>query len=129
MNKFEYEDGRKIEFEDFKADPQYVVGCTMPPVSVRGYGHSSATLYITAADQTDRAKGNTGRMTQADLDKVRVGILRDNTNHPFPKGIYIPYKLSRWGDMAHQMDGLFGAFIFNDGVRDKTVKQPVVENV
>lgn len=111
MHKFEYLDGTVIEFDDFTRDQLTSVYCTLPSEG-RGYS-SSAYLYI---DEDTARVLETYRMKDLPADelaKTRVGILSHRTRHPFPKGIYIPYKLESWYSGRHLLDGLYSTFIFN----------------
>lgn len=122
-----YDDGTKIEFEGFEPLPHHAHRIYFPPASNKAGGHQvHGRLFLAPTDWDIRMKSNNGRITDAEMAQIRVGIVVNTTTHPFPKGLYMPYKIGRWGEITPALDGLYGDHLFNENLREKT---PAVEAV
>ncbi len=110
-------DGKTLEFEDF-APGNNSLNIDLPSTTKREHNTHHTQLYVRPEDYAT-ARANYNRPTPVEQNKLRVGILRSDTPHPFPKGLYIPYKLSNYGEAVHQLEGLDGDFILNEQTADK----------
>lgn len=114
--KFELVDGSFFEFETFEVDKARYLYCYLPPLKPTGRARTqSEYIYVTKEDyaivQRDKYKNP---ITDAEQKKMRIGILSNTTNHPFPKGIYIPFRLDRWGSCEHALGDVYGDFVFSN---------------
>lgn len=124
MPTFTYNDPKQnFEFKEFTADPAFVITCTLPSKTSRSYSSIQARLYVTKDDYDLIQRARHGRPDNKILEQPRVGILAEDTTHPLPAGIYIPFKLANWGTSYHLMDGLYGDFIYNEKIRKPASKE------
>lgn len=115
-HKFTYQDGTVVEFDDFEPTPNVHIQILLPPMG-KSQRQNYGFIYVRPEDK----QATQGYSKQADKDKIRVGILRDATKHPFPRGIYMPYKANQYYQVTHALDGLTGDFIFNENIKKSTV--------
>jgi len=119
MPTFKYNDGSTHEFAEFKVDKTKVMQITLPSAGRKRNGWSVAQIYLSDVDFEAQKAAYRGGTKATDANKIRAGVLVRDTNHPFPKGVYIPFKLANWGSIQHALDEMAGDFIFNEEIKNE----------
>ena len=112
--------GGIFEFEEFEVIPGQQIWVMLPPVSTKqnarnDYGY----IGVNKKDYYDVYERNCIKepFTNEELLKTRVGVLLANTQHPFPRGLYIMYRVNSNKLINIVMNEATGEFVKHDTIK------------